>query len=63
MVSIIIPGRSYRYGKTRSQQEENLRRDGMASLTEEQLDKCKYLERKIDNGKNYFDQSEIDGVK
>jgi len=66
MANIIVskPGS---FGKTRSEQERNLRREGMASLTDEQLDKCKFLEKhaKKDLGskKNFFDQSTIDKVK
>lgn len=63
MANIIIPGRAYRYGKTRSEQEGNLRKDGMGSLTDEQLDKCKYLERKANLKRNFFDQHEISKVK
>jgi hypothetical protein len=34
------------YGNTRSEIEENLRKDGLGTMTGEQLDKCKYLEKK-----------------
>jgi hypothetical protein len=34
------------YGRTRGEIEHNLRKDGMATLTDEQYDKCKYLEKK-----------------
>lgn len=55
------------FGKTRSEQEENLRKDGMSSLTDEQLDKCKYLERKareeLGSKENLFNPMEIDQVK
>ena len=47
MVEIIIrkPGS---FGKTRSEREKNLNSEGMFSLTEEQVDKCKYAEKKIE---------------
>ena len=47
MANIIIrkPGA---FGKTRSERERNLNSEGMFSLTEEQMDKCKYLERKVE---------------
>ena len=47
MANIIIhkPGS---FGKTRSEREKNLNSEGMYSLTEEQLDKCKYLEKKVE---------------
>ncbi len=63
MAFIIIKDRSYRFGKTRSEQESNLRKEGMATMTEVQLDKCKYLERKSGIKKSFFDKSEIDSVK
>jgi len=56
------------FGKTRSQQEENLRGDGWGrTLSEEQLDKCKYLERKLRDKhgmrKNFLRPCDIDKVK
>jgi len=45
MANIIIkkPGN---FGKTRSEQEENLRKGWGATITDEQLDKMKFLEKK-----------------
>uniref|UniRef100_A0A6M3L7Q2 Uncharacterized protein n=1 Tax=viral metagenome TaxID=1070528 RepID=A0A6M3L7Q2_9ZZZZ len=63
MAFIILRDRPYRYGKTRSEQEKNLRREGMATMTEEQLDKCKHLEKKSGWKKSFFDKSQIDEVK
>ena len=34
------------YGNTRAEIEENLRKDGLGTMTDEQFDKCKYLEKK-----------------
>ena len=62
MVSIIIPKRPYRYGRTRSEQERNLRKDGMTTMSEEQLDKCKFLERKTGFDSSFFDKQAIDKV-
>ena len=45
MANIIIP-KGDSYGKTRSEQEENLRKDWGGSMNEEQLDKLKFMERK-----------------
>jgi len=45
-MEIIIKGRA-KFGRTRSEQEQNLRREGMSSLSDEQLDKCKFLEKKF----------------
>lgn len=63
MVAIIIKDRPYRFGKTRSEQEGNLRKEGMATMTEGQLDRCKYLERKSGIKRSFFDKKEIDSVK
>ena len=66
MANIIIhkPGS---FGRSRSEQEENLRKEGMASLTDEQLDKCKYLEKEVEKStgakKTYLKQYNIDKVK
>lgn len=46
MVEIIIKWKPT-HGKCRSEIEKNLRKEGWgSSLTEEQIDKCAYLERK-----------------
>jgi len=66
MANIIIP-KPDRFGKTRSEQEENLRKEWGQTLTDEQLDKCKYLERKLKEKtgkeKNFLGGHEIDRVK
>ena len=47
MANIIIP-RSKRLGKTRSEQEKNLKNEGWGrTLTDEQLDKCAFAEKKF----------------
>lgn len=44
---IIIRGKSGRFGKTRSEIEKNLAKEGWGtSLTQEQIEKCTYLEKK-----------------
>ncbi len=63
MVAIIIKDKPYRFGKKRSEQESNLRKEGMATMTEEQLDKCKFLEKKTGLSRSFFDKNEIDKVK
>lgn len=66
MANIIIR-KPISIGKTRSEQEENLRKEGMQTLTDEQLDKCKHLEKKgkeqLGSSKNFMRQIEIDEVK
>jgi hypothetical protein len=46
MANIIIKGKT-KFGYTRSEQETNLRREGMRSLSDEQLDKARFLEKKL----------------
>lgn len=62
MANIIIK-RHDRYGRTRSEQEENLRKDGMRSLSDAQLDRLKYEERKLKEAtgstKNFLGQDQI----
>lgn len=66
MVEIIIrkPGS---FGRNRSEQEKNLRNEGMASLTDEQLDKCKFLERKVEKStgakRTHFKHIHVDKVE
>ena len=67
MVHIIIKDRPHRLGKTRSEHEENLRKEGYQTLDDGQLDKCKWMEKKMrehqNNRKNFFDQFQIGQVK
>lgn len=57
-----------KHGKSRSEIEENLRKEGWGtSLTEEQIDKCKFLERKLEKQlgakKSHIKTTIIDKVK
>jgi hypothetical protein len=45
-MEIIIRGNT-KFGKTRSEQEHNLRKEGMRSLSDEQLDRLKFVEKKV----------------
>lgn len=49
-----------KYGKTRSEQESNLRKDGFSTMSNENLDKLKYLEKKFDIKKGFINQGEIE---
>ncbi len=68
-MEIIIRGkdRQHKLGRTRSQQEENLRKEWGFTMTDEQLDKCKWLEkkRKESDGsvKNFIPGHQIDLVR
>lgn len=64
-MEFIIKGKS-RFGRTRSEQEMNLRREGMRSLSDEQLDKCRYLEKhaaeQLGSKDNYASQNDLGGT-
>lgn len=67
MANIIIK-KPDTFGKTRSEQEMNLRNEGWGhTLTDEQLDKCKFLEKKAKKklgiSKILFRPVDIDMVK
>jgi hypothetical protein len=47
-------------GKTRSEQEENIRKDGLQGMSDEQLDKCKFLEKKY--GPAFWSERELNRV-
>ena len=55
------------FGKTRSEHEENMRKEWGRTMTDEQLDKLKYMERKIKEKtgqtKNFIPGQDIDKVK
>ena len=66
---IIVKGKdsNHKVGRTRSEQEENLRKEWGRTMTDEQLDKLKYAERKIKEksgqDKNFFTGIDIDKIK
>lgn len=64
---IIIKGRPGTFGKTRSEQEENMRKEWGQTMSDEQLDKLKHLERKVrdvsGSGKNFLQGNHIDMVE
>jgi hypothetical protein len=66
-VEIIIKGKHDHFGKTRSEQETNMRKEWGHTMTDEQLDKLKHLERKMKESsgqkKNFIPGHEIDRVK
>ena len=46
MVYIITKTGGSSYGRTRAEIEDNLKKDGLESMSDEDHDKCKYLEKK-----------------
>ena len=66
-MEIIIKGKHDNFGKTRSEHEKNLRKEWGSTMTDEQLDKLKYLERKIKDKsgqtKNFIRGQDIDRVR
>lgn len=69
MTHIIIKGKDkhQKFGTTRSEQEENMRKEWGCTMSDEQLDKCKYLEKKIKDktglAKNFIRGQDIDEVR
>jgi hypothetical protein len=63
-MEFIIRGKA-RFGKQRSEQEANLRKEGMSSLSDEQLDRVKYIEKKQKDrfglSESFIDQKHIGG--
>jgi hypothetical protein len=68
-MEIIIRGKDehQKLGRTRSEQEANLRKEWGSTMSDEQLDKCKWLEKKKKefdgSGKNFIPGHQIDVVK
>ena len=68
-MEIIIRGKNeqHKLGKTRSEQETNLRKEWGFTMSDEQLDKCKWLEKKkkeVDGStKNFIPGHHIDEVE
>ena len=66
MVYIITKTGGSTYGKTRSEIEDNLRKDGLSSMNEGDLDKCKYLEEKSKEtfgGEIFINQGHINATE
>lgn len=64
---IIVKGKPAGLGKTRSEHEKNLRKEWGSTMTDAQLDKLKYIERKnkeiTGQSKNFFTGNQIDNIK
>ncbi|HEY4761689.1 MAG TPA: hypothetical protein VIH42_14005 [Thermoguttaceae bacterium] len=64
---IIIKGKHDHFGKTRSEQEANMRKEWGTTMSDEQLDKLKFLEKKVKDKsgskKNFITGIDIDKVK
>ena len=69
MFNIIIRGKDkqHKFGKTRSEQEGNMRKEWGQTMNDGQLDKLKYAERKIKERtgqkKNFIPGHHIDEVR
>jgi len=65
-VNIIIK-KPHSFGKTRSEHEKNLRKEWGPTMTDEQLDKLKFVERKKKeydgSDKNFITGQDIDKIK
>jgi hypothetical protein len=63
----IIKGKHDHFGKTRSEQETNMRKEWGGTMTDGQLDKLKYLEKKTKSAtgmsKNFGTLIEVDQVQ
>lgn len=61
---IIVKGEPGRLGRTRSEHQENLKKEGWsAGLSAEQEDKCKYLERKLEIKDRFLKLNDLDKVR
>jgi hypothetical protein len=68
VANIIIKGKNshQKFGRTRSEQEENMRKEWGETMTDEQLDKLKFAEKKererTGTKKNFITGIDIDKV-
>jgi len=61
-LQIIIRGKN-KYGKTRFEQESNLRKDGFTGMKDENLDKLKYVEKKLGIKGGFIRQTDLEKIK
>lgn len=63
----IIIRKSGSFGRTRSEQESNLRKEWGPTMNDEQFDKVKFIEKKdkesTGSGSNFFQQVDTEKVK
>ena len=59
---IIIKGKN-KYGKTRAEQEANLRKDGFQGMSDKDFDKCKWVEEKAGLKHGFLRGSFLNDVK
>jgi len=66
MANIIIKGKT-QIGKTRSEQEINLRKEWGSTMKDEHLDKIKFIEKKLKeetgSTQNFISQIDVEKVK
>ena len=66
-MNIIVKGKPGSFGKTRSEHEENLRKEWGSTMSDEQLDKLKYAEKRVrgitGSSKNFMTGPQIDRIR
>ena len=60
-LQIIIRGKN-KYGKTRAEQESNLRKDGFTGMKDENFDKCKWVEKKTGIKGGFIRQTDLEQI-
>jgi hypothetical protein len=58
--NIIIRGKT-KYGKTRAEQEANLRKDGLSGMKDENYSRLKWLEKKMYLKRGFTKQVDLGG--
>jgi hypothetical protein len=58
-VGLIVRGKT-KYGKTRAEQESNLRKDGRSSMSDENFDKLRFCEKKLGIKQGFIGQAGIE---
>jgi hypothetical protein len=57
-LQIIIRGKT-KYGRTRGEQEDNLRKDGLTGMDEDKYQKIKWVEKKLGLKDSFIRQADI----
>jgi len=58
-LQIIIRGKN-KYGKTRVEQESNLRKDGFSGMDDTNFDKAKFAERRLGIKQGFLRQTQVE---
>lgn len=59
----IIIKKKAKYGRTRTEQESNLRKDGFIGMSDENFERAKWAEKKLEMKDGFLRQTDLENIK